>query len=61
MSQYQPCVPDKFDVTIYLFYNFNAKLWKRNHATMNNPQLTFFEKLTQPWCKVVISKSRKRF
>ena len=59
MSQYQSCVPEKCIVVIDLFYNFEAKLRKCYHATMNNPHLTFFAKLTQPWFNVIILTSRR--
>ena len=45
---------------VNLFYNFEAMLTKYYHTTLNNPHLRFFAKLTQRWCNVVISTSRRR-
>ena len=57
--QYGTYVPQHLHV-VNLFYNFEAMLTKYYHTTLNNPHLRFFAKLTQRWCNVVISTSRRR-
>ena len=47
MSQYWPCIRDKYHVVIKFFYNFEAKLCKCYHTTIYKLHLTFFKKLTQ--------------
>ena len=61
MSQYQPCIPDKCHVVNKIFHNFEIRLWKCYHVTMNNLPFTFFVKLTQRCRNVVIPSSRRRY
>ena len=35
MSQYRPCIPDKFHFIIKLCSNFEARLWKCYYVKMN--------------------------
>ena len=58
MSQYRSCIANKCDVVNKLFRSFEVKMWKCYHVTMNSPYFTFFAKLTQRWCNVLISTSR---
>ena len=60
MSQYRPCIPDKWHVVVKLFHNFEARMWKYDHMTMNSPHLTLVAKLTQRLCNVVIQTKRRR-
>ena len=61
MSQYGPCILEKCHFLIKkLFDNFDTRLWKFYHATMDSPHFTFFERLTQRCCNVVIPKLRRR-
>ena len=48
-----------YEREINLVYNFDARLWNCYEVTMNSPQ-TFFVKLTQRWCNIVIPTSRRR-
>ena len=60
MLQYQPCIPEKCHVIVNLFYNFEVKLWKRYHITMNSPHLKILIKLGEHWYNLVVSTSRRR-
>ena len=57
MLQYRLCIPSKCNAVDKLFHSSKARLWKYYNVTMNRPNMTFFAKLTQCWCKVVIPKS----
>ena len=60
MTQYRVCIPAKYDVFVKHFYNFEKRLRKCYHVTMNCLHLRFVAKLTQRWCNVMIPMSRKR-
>ena len=60
MSQYQPCIRDELNFVIKLFHDFEGMLWKCYHVTINSPYFTFFARLMQRWCNVVVPTSRRR-
>ena len=40
-------------------HSFETKLWKCYYAIMNNPNLSFFTKLTRRWCNVASTLTRR--
>ena len=59
--KYRPCIPNKYHFVIKYFYNFEARVWKSYHVTVNSPIRMFFTKLTHRWCNFVISMSIRRY
>ena len=57
---YRVCIPAKYDVFVKHFYNFEERLRKCYHVTMNCLHFRFVAKLTQRWRNVIIPMSRKR-
>ena len=58
-SQHWLYLQDKCHVVIKIFHNFEVKLSKRYHVTMNSLHYTFFVKLTQRWCNFVLPTLRR--
>ena len=58
MSQYRPCIPDKWHVVVKLFHNFEARMWKYDHMTMNSPHLTLVAKLKRRRCDFDVGFTR---